>query len=211
MIEPTAILYLVASLILMALVPSLSRYLEAMADRHIKLYTAINWGISLTILFHILPEAYAFAGLVAPVVASLGFLSSLIFDAAKITRFLIHTWVFPFIVLGLGLHGILDGLVIRLVDSPVYITGTAPIVVFHRLTAGLFIWVQLEKELGKRYAYLVYSLLAAAFLFGFFSSRGIQTFIVDSRIWVGSLQALLAGGVLHAAFHKSVTHDDEHH
>jgi len=208
MIEPIAIVYLVVSFLLMAMVPTISKYLEGIADRHQRLYAVINWGISLTILFHILPEAYAFAGVLAPIVASLGFLSSLIFDASKITRFLIHTWVFPFIVLGLGLHGILDGLVIRLVDTPAYITGTAPIVVFHRLPAGLFIWVQLEKELGKRYAYLVYSLLAAAFLFGFFSSRGVQNLIVDSRILVGSLQALLAGGVLHAAFHKSVTHDD---
>jgi len=208
MIEPIAIVYLVVSFLLMAMVPTISKYLEGIADRHQRLYAVINWVISLTILFHILPEAYAFAGVLAPIVASLGFLSSLIFDASKITRFLIHTWVFPFIVLGLGLHGILDGLVIRLVDTPAYITGTAPIVVFHRLPAGLFIWVQLEKELGKRYAYLVYSLLAAAFLFGFFSSRGVQNLIVDSRILVGSLQALLAGGVLHAAFHKSVTHDD---
>lgn len=208
MFETMAIVYLAVSLLLMALVPSVSGYLEGLSTRHSKLYLAINWLISLTILFHILPEAYAFAGITAPIVASLGFLLSMIFDASKLTRFLVHKWVFPFIVLGLGLHGILDGLVIRLVDSPVYIAGTAPIVVFHRLPAGLFIWFQLERELGRRKAYLVYSLLAAAFLFGFFSGKGIQDFIVDSRVLVGSLQALLAGGVLHAAFHKSVTHDD---
>jgi len=200
--------YMGLSLILMALVPLTSRHLKEFLSSHHRLDLIINWIISGTILLHILPEAYAFCGIAAPILASIGFVLAIVFDASKITRFLVHGWLFPLVIVGLGLHGLLDGIVIRLVDSPVYIYGTAPLVVIHRIPASLYIWRHISNTFNQNLAWLVYAALGLVFFMGFYYGDSIQTFVYNSGPAVGALQALLAGGILHSAFHSTVIHHD---
>ena len=191
-------------------VPFLSKQFQSHLAHRNLLRKSIGWIVSIIVILHILPEAYGFAGILAPIIASLGFLSSLVFDSSKLTRFIVHSWVLPLIVFGLGLHGVLDGMVIHLVGSDAYISGTAPIIVLHRIPAGLFIWTLLEEEIGLKRAWVVYGILCTAFIGGFAAGNSIRPFILESRYFVGALQALLVGGVLHHAFHQGVHHDDEH-
>jgi hypothetical protein len=208
--HPLALIYLTLSIALMVAVPFLSKQFQSYLTVRKQLQKIVGWIVSVTVILHILPEAYGFAGILAPIIASLGFLSSLIFDSSKLTRFIVHSWFLPLVVLGLGLHGILDGMVINLVGTDTYISGTAPIIVLHRIPAGLYIWTLLEEEVGIKKAWMIYGILCAAFFAGFASGNSFKPFIMDSRYFVGSLQALLVGGVLHHAFHQGVQHEDEH-
>jgi hypothetical protein len=81
-------------------------------------------------------------------------------------------------------------------------------VVLHRIPASLYIWGQLSKILNFKLAVFIYILLGLAFVIGFLQGSSIQSFVYVSAKIIGALQALLAGGILHSAFHSNVIHHD---
>jgi uncharacterized protein len=156
------------------------------------------------IFIHILPHAVEEGGGWALGAAAAGLLIPFLGE-----HFVYHKHRFtitPVLVLGLlglGLHGVLDGVAIA--SSHTHAEGgdlLAMAVLMHRLPAGLAVWWLVRPRMGARAALIIVSIIITATIGGFY--LGIQE---NSELFHGSswfiIQALLSGSLIHVLLHQS--------
>jgi uncharacterized protein len=158
------------------------------------------------VIFHILPETIAEAGLWSLLFVLVGLFGptlaeSLFHKAAALT----HKTTLALGVFGLVLHSLTDGS--ALTDDPNFTQLTLIIaIIAHRLPVGLTVWWLLRPHFGKVIALSVLSLMAIGTATGSYFGRqwlpGLDPTVV------ALIESFIAGSVLHVVFHRPYA---EHH
>ena len=149
-------------------------------------------AIAFIIFVHILPEAYAQAGMLAVVIALVGIVFPMalerLFKHAADTA---HLVIVVIAILGLTLHAIIDGLALLPGGS----TELAHAIILHRIPVGMAIWWAVRPSLGVATAIAVFALIIGATSAGyFFGDRVIE--VTEARN-LSLLQAFVAGSLIH--------------
>lgn len=192
---------LVASIIVLAIVPKLYSLISRVSGKTGHLATILNWSLVAVIVGHILPEVIDHAGYIAVLVAIVGFLSALALDyfGGKINA---GKFIPVLVLIALALHGVLDGLAIKESGAGL-VNGIGEVVVFHRLFAGLFIWQVCTENYSNKVGWIILGLLGLGTFVGFFSGPQVIELLEASHS-VAFLEAFMAGGLLHVAFHRNL-------
>lgn len=152
---------------------------------------------------HIVPHAAAAAGIAALGAAVLGFLGpGLVERTLHRAADRVHSATLAFAVVGLLLHGFFDGVGLVTPDHD-HGEGTSLLaiaVVLHRLPVGVTLWWLLRPRLGALRAGLVLSGLGAATIGGYVTADVFSASL--DATWLGLLQALIAGSLLHVVLHR---------
>ena len=197
-----ALTLLLISLLAFALGPVL--YL--LADRARSSLAALDGFVMVAVaglaMVHIIPHAVATAGPWAMLVAGVGFIGPGLVEhrlqrAARQT----HTAALVVALAGLTLHEFFDGVGLAgAFYSEEGVSLLAVAVVLHRLPIAITIWWLLAPTRGPRLAGLVLAALGAATVLGY-GSVDLVADIMDAR-WLGFLEALIAGSLLHVVVHR---------
>jgi uncharacterized protein len=154
-------------------------------------------------LVHIIPHAVVTAGGGALAVALAGFIGPGLVEhrlerAARQT----HTAALVLALSGLAVHEFFDGvgLARAFYDPETGISVLAVAVVLHRLPIAITVWWLLRPLRGPALAWIALASLGAATLLGYASGDAVSD-IVDAR-WLGLLEALIAGSLLHVVVHR---------
>lgn len=164
------------------------------------------------VVVHLLPEALIGGGLPAVVAAAVGFALPILLD-----RFLHRASARPhghggaahggflwLVIIGLALHAALDGAALSPARAHGHghghddgLLGLA--VVLHRLPLGLIIWWLVRPAWSARVAISILLLMATATVVGYHGGGNILETLPGNPVAV--FQALIAGGLVHIAFH----------
>jgi hypothetical protein len=194
---------LIISLLAFAVGPAL----YGMAGRARASFAALDGFVMIAVaglaLVHIIPHAVATAGGGALAVALAGFIGPGLVEhrlerAARQT----HAAAMALAVSGLAVHEFFDGvgLARTFYDPETGISVLAVAVVLHRLPIAITVWWLLRPLRGPRLAWSVLGALGAATLLGYASGDAVAG-MVDAR-WLGLLEALIAGSLLHVVVHR---------
>ena len=195
---------LIISLVLLLIGPVVYR----VADRARGSLSALDGFVMVTItglvVVHIVPHAMESAGWWAVGVALLGF-----FGPGLVERTLeraarqAHAATLALAMVGLGLHAFFDGVGLA---SPVHgsadgdISVLAIAVVLHRLPVAITVWAILRPIIGPRFAAGVLAGIGVATVIGY--GAGDSAGHMIGAGWLGLLQALIAGSLLHVVIHR---------
>ncbi len=197
-----ALTLLLISLLAFALGP----VLYALADRAKSSLAALDGFVMIAVsglaLVHIIPHAVATGGPWAILVAGAGFIGPGLVEhrlerAARQT----HTAALVVALAGLTLHEFFDGVGLAGAfygEDGVSLLAVA--VVLHRLPIAITIWWLLAPTRGPRLAGLLLCALGAATVLGYFSVHLVAG-VIEAR-WLGLLEALIAGSLLHVVVHR---------
>jgi len=197
-----ALTLLLISLLAFALGP----VLYALADRAKSSLAALDGFVMIAVaglaLVHIIPHAVATGGPWAILVAGAGFIGPGLVEhrlqrAARQT----HTAALVVALAGLTLHEFFDGVGLAGAfygEDGVSLLAVA--VVLHRLPISITIWWLLVPTRGPRVAGGVLAALGGATVLGYFSVNAVAD-LMDAR-WLGLLEALIAGSLLHVVVHR---------
>jgi uncharacterized protein len=154
-------------------------------------------GLAVT---HIIPHAFSVAGPLALGVAVLGFIGpSVVEHQLERAAHKAHAATLALAIGGLIVHEFFDGVGLAApADGDVPVLAIA--VVLHRLPLAVTVWWLLAPTSGKRTASAVLVGLGIATVLGYLSGDAVAT-VVDAR-WVGLLEALIAGSLLHVVVHR---------
>jgi hypothetical protein len=191
--------YLVASLVSLCFGPALGSALE----RAPKVKAAIEWavtgGLLALILAHVIPEAIELAHFwVFPVVAA-SVLATLGLEKWAGLAKSSSAVVFGLGMLALGVHSALDGAALGGSHGPGAGHGLAIAVVLHRIPTSMAIWWLVKRTLGTPWAAAVMVWDGASTVLGYFAGEAMIG--AASPMVVGLVQAVIAGALLHVAFH----------
>lgn len=193
---------LIVSIFVLVAVPFINKYIQRFGKRVKNLDKILNWGFAGILVFHMLPEVISVAGYSAIALAVAGFLLALGLDSLGSK---VNAWRYiPAVVLiGLSLHGFLDGFAIQLSKGQM-VHGLGEVVVFHRLFAGIFIWQVCIENYSKRVAGIILALLGVATVIGFVTG---PVLLKEYSVYANAsfVQAFVLGGILHIAFHRDVS------
>lgn len=197
-----ALTLLLISLLAYALGP----VLYALADRARSSLAALDGFVMIAVaglaLVHIIPHAVATAGPWAILVAGVGFIGPGLVEhrlerAARQT----HTAALVVALGGLIVHEFFDGVGLAGAfyrEEGVSLLAVA--VILHRLPIAITIWWLLAPTRGPRAAGLVLLALAVATVLGYFSVDQVAG-LIEAR-WLGLVEALIAGSLLHVVVHR---------
>lgn len=153
-------------------------------------------------LVHIVPHAVEAAGLVAIGVALLGFLGpGLVERSLHRAADRVHNATLVLAVTGLVLHGFFDGVGIATPEhhgEGASLLGVA--VLLHRLPVSITLWWLLVPRTGTRASALILAGLGVSTVAGFSAADAFTPHL--DAVWLGLLQALIAGSVLHVVIHR---------
>ncbi|HLU65184.1 MAG TPA: permease [Kofleriaceae bacterium] len=197
------LILLITSVLALALGP----LMFAMADRARATLAALDGFVMVAVaglaLVHIIPHAAATAGIGALAVAIVGFIGPGLIEhrlerAARQT----HTAALVLALAGLTVHEFFDGvgLATAFYDEESGISILAIAVVLHRLPIAVTVWWLVRPLRGPAAAWGVLVALAGATLAGYASVDAVAG-VVDAR-WLGMLEALIAGSLLHVVVHR---------
>lgn len=197
-----ALTLLLISLAAFALGPILYRIADRARGSLALLDGFVMVAVSGLALAEIIPHAVARAGPWAIAVAAVGFIAPGFVEhrlerAARQT----HTAALVIALAGLTVHEFFDGVGLAGAfyrEDGVSLLAVA--VVLHRLPISITIWWLLTPTRGWRVAALVLAGLGAATLLGYFSVDLVAG-ATDAR-WLGMLEALIAGSLLHVVVHR---------
>jgi hypothetical protein len=153
------------------------------------------------VAIHIVPHAIAAAGLGALGFGLLGLLGPglaerLLHRAARHT----HTATVVLAIIGLTLHAFFDGVALAEPHGGESSEMLAIAVVVHRLPVAITIWWLLRPGLGFGLAAGALTALGVSTVIGFSAGDAIAGMLEEQ--WLGYLQSLIAGSVLHVVFHR---------
>ena len=200
---PVALALLLISLVAFAVGPAL----YGIADRARGSLAALDGFVMVAVaglvLVHIIPHAVVAAGGGALAVALAGFIGPGVIEhrlerAARQT----HAAALAVAVAGLAVHEFFDGvgLARAFYDPDTGISVLAVAVILHRLPIAITVWWLLRPPWGRTLAWAVLGALCAATVFGYASGDAVAA-IADAR-WLGLLEALIAGSLLHVVVHR---------
>jgi len=181
--------------------------LYRMAGRARASLAALDGFVMVTVaglaLVHIIPHAVVTAGAGALVVSLIGFVGPGLVEhrlerAARQT----HNAALALALFGLAIHELFDGVGLAQVfyDPDTGTSVLAVAVVLHRLPIAITVWWLLRPLRGPLLAWSVLAALGAATVLGYASGDAIAG-AVDAR-WLGLLEALIAGSLLHVVVHR---------
>ncbi len=197
-------LWLIIGLLPLVAAPFLVRIFE----RRRWLAQGLNGFILVTIagivFLHVLPHAVEHAGISAVVACLIGVLIPFVVERFATQKAKSRHQVAVVLgLLGLAIHGMLDG--VALAAGHVHAHHGAILamaVLFHRIPVGLAIWWMARPSFGTKGAVFILVLLGVASIAGFVISL-TQTQIFAGYYW-SVLQALLVGSLLHVVVHQSI-------
>jgi uncharacterized protein len=194
---------LVISVLALALGPILYRMADAARRTLLALDGFVLIAVSGLVVIHIIPHAFAVAGLAAPVLAILGFFGPALIErnlhkAARQT----HIATLVVACLGLIAHEFVDGVALAMPSTDPHNEGSilAIAVVLHRLPVAITVWWLLRPSMGLLIAVGTLVAMGVATVCGFAFSEMVGA-SVHTR-WVGLVQALVAGSLLHVVLHR---------
>ncbi len=162
------------------------------------------------IIFQVLPETFAELGIWSIVLAIVGtglpgVIEFLFRKAAQKTHLLTLTLG----VLGLMLHGVVDGCALTLADYNNTGGKLLPIaILLHRTPISLTLWWLVKPEFGTRVALMVIMTLLLGTILGYLYSEQLITSLQQPSFM--AFEALVAGTLLHVLYHRP-GHQHEHH
>lgn len=189
---------LLLSIVSLALAPLIYR----VADRVGGALAALDGFVIVTIAglaaVHIIPDAVAAGGIAVIAVALLGFLGpGWAEHALHRAADRVHSATLVLAVLGLMLHGFFDGVALA---APVsHDAGLSIAVLLHRLPVAITLWWLLRPR-SRRLASGILLGLGVATVLGFAAADALAP-TLGAR-WLGFVQALIAGSVLHVVVHR---------
>lgn len=152
------------------------------------------------IFLHIVPESYELAGwwsLLAVLVGLLG--PGLIEHRLRGLARQAHAVALLLALVGIGLHGFMDGLALGGGDHEHHMLPMA--ILLHRLPVGLAVWFLLRPAYGLGVALGLLALIGVATLAGFALGEAAVGGLANRSL--GLFQALVAGSLLHVVVHRS--------
>ncbi|HUS67367.1 MAG TPA: permease [Kofleriaceae bacterium] len=197
-----ALTLLLISLLAFALGPLLYRVADRARASLALLDGFVMVAVSGLALVHIIPHAMAKAGPWALAVAAVGFIAPGFVEhrlerAARQT----HSAALVVALAGLTVHEFFDGVGLAAAfygEGGVSLLAVA--VVLHRLPIAITIWWLLAPTRGWRWAALVLAALGAATVLGY-ASVDLVAGVTEAR-WLGLVEALIAGSLLHVVVHR---------
>ena len=201
---------LITSLSLLFLSPALYRA----AIRIKKVWSAMEKLISITmtalVVLHLLPESIHIVGWTAVALAFLGlFLPGFLERLWKKGAEQVHLVSITLSILGLSVHGLMDGAALA---TPMSSSNTLPLaVVLHSLPAGLLMCSIFYLNPQKWLLPLLIAILGLATLLGYFAGTQYLN-LQEHAYFFAAFQAFVAGSFLHITFdrHDHVHEAEEH-
>lgn len=159
-------------------------------------------GIGGLVLLDILPASWHQAGVWVVPCALLGFFGPTLAERvwANLGR-QIHALALVLGIVGLLLHGVVDGVALSTARGPEPATSLPWAVILHRLPVGLTIWWLLRPKYGRGLAISTLVALGLSTIGGF--TFGGSLMGAQGSATVGLLQALICGSLLHVLAHSS--------
>lgn len=196
-------IFLLVSLFVLVVVPFLYGQIIKRGEKLRYLKKIMVWSLAALISFHMLPELIATLGYRAVLIALLGAGTAVIVEVAG-AKVGAARYMGLLALLGLSLHGLMDGFAIKTSDGNL-VHGIAEVVVIHRIFAGVFIWQICVENYSKLTGTLILSLLGLMTVFGFFLGQQMlqNSYHVTQNIYL--VQAFALGCILHIAFHVKKT------
>jgi uncharacterized membrane protein YraQ (UPF0718 family) len=198
-----ALILLVISLLAFAVGPAL----YGVAGRARGRLGALDGFVMVTVaglaLVHIIPHAVLAAGPAALAVSLIGFVGpGLVEHRLERAAHQTHNAALALALFGLMVHELFDGVGLAQAfydpDSGTSVLAVA--VVLHRLPIAITVWWLLRPVRGPLLAWAVLAALGAATVLGYVSGDAIAG-AVDPE-WLGMLEALIAGSLLHVVVHR---------
>ena len=204
-------LLLILSIALLAVGPLLSKLLQHKPKILLWLDRTTFAAIASVLFLHVIPESFEHAGWPVLLLLVLGFaLPTLAEKALHRAAETVHRATLSLGMLGLVVHGLLDGL--SLTDNSSLLShGTLPVLVLlHRLPVGQLIWSLLRPSFGRAVAIFTLALVALSSIVGFTVGQSFAYLL--HGVYFSLFQALVAGAILHVVLfrghvHKHHTHD----
>jgi len=200
---------LLASLLPILLGPVLAVWLQRVRPVARALDALVMVGVAGLVILHILPQAFADAGIYAVVAVIVGtalpMVGGKIFaekpGAARNATVIVA-------MLGLALHAVIDGIALS-PHAHGHAHGHDPLlgvaVVLHRVPVGLGIWLLVRPRLGTTTAVTAVVVIVLCSILGFGFAHEHAALLHGP--YLGAFQALVAGSLLHVAVGHSVTAD----
>lgn len=174
--------------------------------------------IATTIFVEVLPASFDRIGLVAIVLAILGFAGpTLIEHLFSRSANRTHNLTMLLGISGLIIHAAIDGIALQNSSQMPQADSLSIAVILHRIPVGLTVWWLLKPLVGERFALLILLTIAIATLIGYFLSLELVRFSTNDTF--SYFQSFISGSLLHVIFHKphedgcthaSHTHTQEH-
>ena len=203
-------LLLTLSIALLAVGPLLSKLLQK-KPKILRWLDRITFIAIIAVLFlHVIPESFEYAGNSVLLLLILGFsLPTLAEKALHKAAETVHLVTLSIGMLGLIIHGLLDGLSLT-ENSTLLSQGTLPaLVILHRLPVGLLIWSLLRPSFGRTIAIFTLFLVGLASFVGF--SLGQHFAYLLHGIYFSLLEALVTGAILHVVLFRGHVHKHHSH
>jgi len=172
-----------------------NKQVKRVADTFILVLTA---GI---ILFQVLPETFHELGIWSIVLAFIGtglpgLIESLFRRAAAKT----HVFTLYLGVLGLMLHGVIDGSALTLANFQQSGELLPIAILLHRTPVSLTLWWLVKPEFGSRTAAMVILMLLTGTLLGYLYAEQLISSLQQPAFM--AFQALVSGTLLHVLYHR---------
>ncbi len=206
---------LLLSLVALLIAPAIVETLQARPSWQRAVDSAIVLSVTAMVVVEIFPSvadlgalwilALAAAGLIVPLLIEHGLHRIDLHRLENAT----HLATLAFALLGLSVHGFLDGAALAGADSHFDIGGfglTAAIVL-HRIPVGLTVWWLLRPNVGRTAAWTALGVIAVSTLGGF--SAGMTLLPMFPPGATAGLQGFVAGTLLHVVFFRR--HTAGHH
>lgn len=165
----------------------------------------LHWSIGALVVLHLLPESLAMIGWPAVLLAFLGLMLPGIgerlwsSEASTIHNVAVLTGIG-----GILMHGFIDGA--ALATPAVSLKSLPMAVLLHRLPTGMLICSMTAHE-HRKWRWVILLGISIASVIGFFASHKYFSLAADSNAGIGSVQAVVAGSLLHVVFDE---HEHEH-
>jgi hypothetical protein len=218
------LLYLLISLLILLVTPLLHLGVSKLGKPYGLFERLLFILVTVLVLVHILPDAYEIAGWPVLIVALVGwglpgFLERNLHHMAGT----IHGAQIVVAIIGLGLHGVLDGVGLSLGDIAEvghearvhthvhsHAHDSLPLaILLHRVPEALFLWWVLKPKYGFKIPSAVLAFLGLSTIFGFwFGHEWLSGF--ENGAGFGYFQALVGGSLMHLASHRPHDHSDDH-
>ncbi|WP_195758309.1 hypothetical protein [Kangiella sp. HZ709] len=175
------------------------------------LFSFVLISVGGILLTELLPSLWQKMGLMLIPTVALGFFGpGLVEVSFRKAADKAHKFALLLGIFGLILHSALDGMAVVQQQNTQMLSYA---VIIHRLIVGLSIWWLVEPIWGKSKSYLVFALLIASTVVGFYMATAMigEDWINSDQTWTLYFQAIVAGTLLHVIIHRPHIDDEGHH
>lgn len=158
------------------------------------------------VVFLLVPETLEAMGAWAVLVIAAGYFVPWLLElAVRRAAHAFHMFSLLLTLAGLMLHALLDGAGLASDGGGAGSTGALALaIVLHRFGVGLVIWMVVQPAFGRRLAFGVLVLMAAATVVGYLVSEPIVG--LEGEGMVHLLHALITGTIIHSLVHRGHVH-----